>query len=1021
MIGRVILVLFFSATIIFISSEVWAQTLEFDQDTYIFEHNGFLTIIDTSTNAPSIEAQVTSSSDDVDVKLYKVDNNTYRSNLIHFSETAANLSGEYPVVNLDEEESILARYNGVESVSVPIERSSSSVNLSSDYSGPVDDFTMENYPTCNNFGEDDDGDYICNNWETGERIVRLNEVTSNYVLSPNCDPGIDYKDDPLGVKVCPYPDVKDIYVEIDYMKGHKPNVEALEKVVEAFRNAPIENESAVFPTGINLHIFIDEEINHADKIFFDTSDGGFFEMKAKQFGLESEKNSEGEWANIGDKAGKAQIFYYYLWAHSQAEDPGSSGRSEQNGNDGTVSLGHYIGMVGSLDQQAGTFMHEFGHNIGLNHGGGADDVDNCKPNLLSVMTYSRQFSDLIDRPLDYSREPVGTMQDTSSLGDEIDLKGRNPDVSKYDDCPAIFTIDNMDQDFDGITDLCDTQTSISSDITIDTDVTFGGDIIIEPSGVLTINSGKIMSFDSAKKILVESGGKLIVKSGGKIDGFSSVDIEPNQVMDHMEDSPMVFGDGGPAMVEHTHQGDIPWPSNWKDLRFIKDTEGNFVCPPPDLNDDGNEDDQDLELFSDNVELTSDDQWSLIDLSRGNAQWQSGRSTDSNDHHETSLKNSSEQNVFPVTSTISEIGIQKISLTNSAGTNEIPELGRDKVYTKQTHLTICHYPPEDPENPITTTVRAEEVESHFDHGDTLGMCEDKSDTVEIIIKSSSGDESLHPIDSSCHNCFFPSTVKIDVGTTVEWINLDWTQPHSVTSVFPNISDPVEKFDYAKGELDNHYFRDGQSFRHTFETPGTFQYSCIYHPWMKGTIHVGTGEIGGGDSGDFIWDGWCISREDALKQIKERPYLDINRAPVCNNPEKDEPEESTVENVRAARSVLVDNVLDLIEKLNPDTDVENSSDIVILKEDLQEIRQYVLEDNMPEALTAYVKFSNTVTVLVTSQTSEREILDELDRNIEVTKRNVPEFETLSILVLIISTIAIIAVSRKGSFNSISNHSI
>jgi hypothetical protein len=34
-------------------------------------------------------------------------------------------------------------------------------------------------------------------------------------------------------------------------------------------------------------------------------------------------------------------------------------------------------------------MHELGHNLGLRHGGGDDD--NCKPNLISVMNYYRQF------------------------------------------------------------------------------------------------------------------------------------------------------------------------------------------------------------------------------------------------------------------------------------------------------------------------------------------------------------------------------------------------------------------------------------------------------------------------------------------------------------------------------------------------------------------------------------------------------------------------------------------------------
>lgn len=78
-----------------------------------------------------------------------------------------------------------------------------------------------------------------------------------------------------------------------------------------------------------------------------------------------------------------------------------------------VSLGAYNvrGLPhwnGYPSEQAGTLMHELGHNLGLGHGG--RDGVNCKPNYPSIMSYPVQFPRLVpDRPLDYSSEGLGTL------------------------------------------------------------------------------------------------------------------------------------------------------------------------------------------------------------------------------------------------------------------------------------------------------------------------------------------------------------------------------------------------------------------------------------------------------------------------------------------------------------------------------------------------------------------------------------------------------------------------------------
>ena len=67
-------------------------------------------------------------------------------------------------------------------------------------------------------------------------------------------------------------------------------------------------------------------------------------------------------------------------------------------------------------------------------------------------------------------------------------------------------------------------------------------------------------------------------------------------------------------------------------------------------------------------------------------------------------------------------------------------------------------------------------------------------------------------------------------------------------------------------------------------------------------------------------------------------------------------------------------------------------------------------MPEALEGYINFADSVTVKVTSETGQQQILKVVDRNISSTSIAVPEFETISILILIVSIITIVGISRK-----------
>jgi len=110
--------------------------------------------------------------------------------------------------------------------------------------------------------------------------------------------------------------------------------------------------------------------------------------------------------------GRAQIFHDVLAAR-QLGSAGNSGISRIGGQDLIISLGAFTGGVGSDNEQLATFMHELGHNLSLDHGGG--DAVNYKPNYFSVMNYAFQFSGITQGGVttyDYSHGAQDTLVET---------------------------------------------------------------------------------------------------------------------------------------------------------------------------------------------------------------------------------------------------------------------------------------------------------------------------------------------------------------------------------------------------------------------------------------------------------------------------------------------------------------------------------------------------------------------------------------------------------------------------------
>jgi len=79
-----------------------------------------------------------------------------------------------------------------------------------------------------------------------------------------------------------------------------------------------------------------------------------------------------------------------------------------------------------------------------------------------------------------------------------------------------------------------------------------------------------------------------------------------------------------------------------------------------------------------------------------------------------------------------------------------------------------------------------------------------------------------------DCFIPSTVTIEVGETVTWDNTDGKAAHTASAGNPT--------DGPSGVWDSSLIMAGQSYSYTADTAGTFDYYCMVHPWMEGTVIV-----------------------------------------------------------------------------------------------------------------------------------------------------------------------------------------
>jgi len=215
---------------------------------------------------------------------------------------------------------------------------------------------------------------------------------------------------------------KDLFVEIDAMQSTSnpmvsfvPAPGALADVRAAFANVPaalVSNPDG--SGGITLHTIVDEtnlpETNYppvpADEAVFQA-------LKDAHYGTPAER-ADPKWELI--ERARLVSFRYCIWGGTRAFN--QLGYAEIVGDDFMVTLGTPEILGGTRDEQAGTFMHELGHTLGLRHGGGDDT--NFKPNYVSVMNYPLSVpwrgypTPLFEAwALDFSREVLPTIDENA--------------------------------------------------------------------------------------------------------------------------------------------------------------------------------------------------------------------------------------------------------------------------------------------------------------------------------------------------------------------------------------------------------------------------------------------------------------------------------------------------------------------------------------------------------------------------------------------------------------------------------
>ena len=176
------------------------------------------------------------------------------------------------------------------------------------------------------------------------------------------------------------PLARDVFVELDYMRGERPSDDAIALVVERFAEAPVENPDG--STGVALHVVVDDALPREPS----TSELDSVRIRLAHFDNESRG-------------------YHHVLAAADARLAGDAVAGFATTGHAVVQTSDSDGDAYTTREQAHVLMHELGHALGLSADRyrGIDSDAVSYDRYPSVMNYDAPWEDLgysTERPFD---------------------------------------------------------------------------------------------------------------------------------------------------------------------------------------------------------------------------------------------------------------------------------------------------------------------------------------------------------------------------------------------------------------------------------------------------------------------------------------------------------------------------------------------------------------------------------------------------------------------------------------------